>query len=277
MHTRHSNNGFTLIELLVVIAIIAILAAILFPVFAQAREKARSISCLSNQKQIGTGIMMYVQDYDEMFPNNPCNINNPSNAFWNPFGGGVCPFPPPVGWGDQVQPYIKNTQVYKCPDVSIPGSTNPYDNGDNSGPPYYSLDGQPHTKAYSDYTFNYGLERASLAKLDRPASTISVTEGTGSWDSSNSLAYPPDTLFSQGGNACDNTVVACGGWGPNNTNADNNNYPEGLVWAYMNRHTNGSNFIFGDGHAKWQKPDAVYGRLAPFAVSGGNPTLHISD
>src|SRR5689334_4870314 len=62
------NKGFTLIELLVVIAIIAILAAILFPVFAQAREKARQTSCLSNEKQLGTAFLMYVQDYDETFP-----------------------------------------------------------------------------------------------------------------------------------------------------------------------------------------------------------------
>src|SRR6201988_4702864 len=67
------NRGFTLIELLVVIAIIAILAAILFPVFAQAREKARQASCLSNMKQIGLGMTMYVQDYDETFPCNPWN------------------------------------------------------------------------------------------------------------------------------------------------------------------------------------------------------------
>src|SRR5579864_2083597 len=66
-HSR-ARNGFTLIELLVVIAIIAILAAILFPVFAQAREQARKTSCLSNQKQISTGFLMYVQDYDETFP-----------------------------------------------------------------------------------------------------------------------------------------------------------------------------------------------------------------
>lgn len=68
MKPLQSRSGFTLIELLVVIAIIAILAAILFPVFAQAREKARSASCLSNTKQLGLGLVMYVQDYDETFP-----------------------------------------------------------------------------------------------------------------------------------------------------------------------------------------------------------------
>ncbi len=68
MHSLRPRKGFTLIELLVVIAIIAILAAILFPVFAQAREKARQTQCLSNEKQIGTSLMMYAQDYDEVLP-----------------------------------------------------------------------------------------------------------------------------------------------------------------------------------------------------------------
>lgn len=87
---KFNKRGFTLIELLVVIAIIAILAAILFPVFAQAREKARSIACLSNTKQIGTGAMMYVQDYDETFP-----------IAW---GAG-----PSAGtWFEQIDPYIKS-------------------------------------------------------------------------------------------------------------------------------------------------------------------------
>jgi prepilin-type N-terminal cleavage/methylation domain-containing protein/prepilin-type processing-associated H-X9-DG protein len=108
----HSRKGFTLIELLVVIAIIAILAAILFPVFAQAREKARAVSCLSNTKQLGLGIMMYVQDYDETYP---------LAAFWNtstPFAANF------YLWSSQrcLQPYIKNTDIYKCPDDSGIGS-----------------------------------------------------------------------------------------------------------------------------------------------------------
>src|SRR4051812_7063349 len=96
--------GFTLIELLVVIAIIAILAAILFPVFAQAREKARAISCISNTKQIGLGLMMYSQDYDEQLV--PAWIGYPTVGF-----------PGNARWMDVVQPYIKNTDIFSCPDT----------------------------------------------------------------------------------------------------------------------------------------------------------------
>src|SRR5579871_4069268 len=93
--TRHAtpNSGFTLIELLVVIAIIAILAAILFPVFVQARAKARQTACLSNMKQIGTGLYLYTQDYDEVLPgNDPTGIDpglNLPNGFMTPFTPGV--------------------------------------------------------------------------------------------------------------------------------------------------------------------------------------------
>ena len=98
-----SRRGFTLIELLVVIAIIAILAAILFPVFAKAREKARQTSCLSNLKQIGLGFLQYAQDYDETLPTDWITL------------------PPGVAWTDRyswramISPYIKNTQIFSCP------------------------------------------------------------------------------------------------------------------------------------------------------------------
>ncbi|MCS6775835.1 MAG: DUF1559 domain-containing protein [Chloroherpetonaceae bacterium] len=111
------SSAFTLIELLVVIAIIAILAAILFPVFAQARESARKAACLSNHKQIGTAIMMYVQDYDEIYPRSQWfEVPNPS-------GGGEGQHL----WATDVLPYIKNGDrwgaggVFSCP--SFPNKT----------------------------------------------------------------------------------------------------------------------------------------------------------
>jgi len=102
---RTRKPAFTLIELLVVIAIIAILAAILFPVFALAREKARQASCLSNFKQIGTGVMMYVQDWDETYPNNRLFT----------FPGGSEGNKLLVTWKTATQPYVKNIDVYRCP------------------------------------------------------------------------------------------------------------------------------------------------------------------
>src|SRR5260370_27563191 len=99
--------GFTLIELLVVIAIIAILAAILFPVFSQARDKARSASCLSNQKQLGVALMMYMQDYDEKclwFWN-----NGAANAASDTYAG---------YWYTPIMPYVKNIGVFICPSIS---------------------------------------------------------------------------------------------------------------------------------------------------------------
>lgn len=99
------SRGFTLIELLVVIAIIAILAAILFPVFAQAREKARAISCASNEKQIALAVLQYNQDYDETFPSQP-PADNATGFDWQ------------QTWITEVQPYVKSYDVYTCPDDS---------------------------------------------------------------------------------------------------------------------------------------------------------------
>jgi prepilin-type N-terminal cleavage/methylation domain-containing protein len=115
------KRGFTLIELLVVIAIIAILAAILFPVFARAREKARQASCQSNLKQLALGMLMYVQDYDERFPNGPASAgtgdgNIVHNGWaWMVDDGWRAGVTSQVFLRDLVMPYVKNTQIFRCP------------------------------------------------------------------------------------------------------------------------------------------------------------------
>jgi len=136
MITNKTQRGFTLIELLVVIAIIAILASILFPVFARARENARRASCMSNLKQIGLATMMYVQDYDELYPlgifgdigntgankrdkadgwcdNLPCDIFSVSDGH-NAGGSGYI-----WSWMDLLQPYTKSVQVFICPSQKV--------------------------------------------------------------------------------------------------------------------------------------------------------------
>jgi prepilin-type N-terminal cleavage/methylation domain-containing protein/prepilin-type processing-associated H-X9-DG protein len=119
-HGRTSGRGFTLIELLVVIAIIAILAAILFPVFAQARDSARQTTCLSNCKQLGTGLMMYAQDYDENYPSftyatTPGGLKYGKR--WADWGFST--------WVDALMPYVKNTKIFSCPNGPQTGTTWP--------------------------------------------------------------------------------------------------------------------------------------------------------
>jgi prepilin-type N-terminal cleavage/methylation domain-containing protein/prepilin-type processing-associated H-X9-DG protein len=103
----HASRGFTLVELLVVIAIMAILAAIMFPVFAKSREKARQSSCQSNLKSIGAAMLMYAQDFEEMFPLEGTEGSN-------------------NGWDAAVQPYMRSTKIFKCPSHSLDASTNSY-------------------------------------------------------------------------------------------------------------------------------------------------------
>jgi len=152
MFTLFRRKAFTLIELLVVIAIIAILAAILFPVFAQARESARKASCQSNLKQLGTAWMMYAQDYDET-----TNINS-----WNSHTFDQPTYPGDPGafgllqiFGQRLQPYIKNYRVLVCP---------------SDGTPWNSVDTQevPNVRMLGSYMHNsYGRWR--LAEIVAPA------------------------------------------------------------------------------------------------------------
>lgn len=116
-HSR-SGDGFTLIELLVVIAVIAILAALLFPVFAQARESARKASCLSNQRQLGAAIAMYTQDYDEQLPNAMNGfpgVNQPGGwVYYTAFPANDTPKSFDVKLGS-IYSYVKNDQIFVCP------------------------------------------------------------------------------------------------------------------------------------------------------------------
>jgi len=164
---QHRKSGFTLIELLVVIAIIAILAAILFPVFAQAREKARAISCLSNMKQIGLALAMYVEDYDERFP---------IADYWGDPGK----WTDQHEWPDVVYPYIKNGQrnanvsgdivsfgqggIFHCP--SFPDN--------ESGE--YGINNSIATDGNVPWAPNYNVPTTALAALPAPADTVLIAE-----------------------------------------------------------------------------------------------------
>ncbi len=165
-----SNKAFTLIELLVVIAIIAILAAILFPVFAQAREMARRTVCLSNMQQIGLGCLMYAQDYDETFAieREPYNDYNPG------YGGGQNPAYSGT-WRYFVQPYLKDTQIFHCPDDTrnVGWSEGALDDkiyhcqGSNSNDHFHL------SYAYNGYVFS---GPTTMASIGTPANIIMLLE-----------------------------------------------------------------------------------------------------
>jgi len=147
------KRGFTLIELLVVIAIIAILAAILFPVFAKAREKARQASCSSNTKQLVVAMLQYAQDYDERFA-----------LGWN--GGAVNGIS--TEWPFCYYPYAKNTQLYRCPSVSTNITTFSSNNGALLIPASYSTTCESHISG-----------NPSLGDVRAPAETIALGEANG--------------------------------------------------------------------------------------------------
>jgi prepilin-type N-terminal cleavage/methylation domain-containing protein/prepilin-type processing-associated H-X9-DG protein len=150
--------GFTLIELLVVIAIIAILAAILFPVFARAREKARQTSCLSNLKQMGLGCMMYAQDYDDTM--------QATVRWWPDYSFGL-------SWPGALAPYVKNDQLFVCPSAPKTAvwcdDTQTYDTS-------WSATGWASPPLVS-YVMNGWVSAVSLAQLTVPAETVVFSDG----------------------------------------------------------------------------------------------------
>ena len=164
-NTSRAQSGFTLIELLVVIAIIAILASILFPVFAQAREKARQTTCASNQKQIGLAITMYAQDYDETLP--PYSFGTGTAGFFGYFGTDG------ARWADMIFPYVKSTAAYDCPDGNVHLAK-------YAGGLYF--DTQTYSYGYStpslttDPDSTYGVAGRTLAAMTSPSTTIMTTD-----------------------------------------------------------------------------------------------------
>jgi prepilin-type N-terminal cleavage/methylation domain-containing protein/prepilin-type processing-associated H-X9-DG protein len=259
MKRRHAerSRGFTLIELLVVIAIIAILAAILFPVFAQARSKARQAQCLSNMKQIGLAYTMYAQDYDE---NQVPLFISMGNTDFRVTEGGLIWYADNyiITWHKLLAPYTKNFWVFKCPEAPA---------GDFGGPSVVNV--------------NYGGNRAVFSVLDGRSPTASQIVHNMA-----SVPKPADTI----------AVIDCGRWhyewsyvarGSANSKWYIPNDPRGCspvagpLGAGLapdtgqcpqdKRHNGGVNIAFADGHAKWLKSDLV--TTAAAARSMWDPTV----
>jgi len=257
---RKSGQGFTLIELLVVIAIIAILAAILFPVFAQAREKARQASCLSNEKQIGTALLMYVQDYDEQFPSGSklSFPNGPGTINAALYG---------VGWGGQIYPYTKSAQILKCPDDSTS-----------------SVNAQGGVEALypTSYLFNRNIaQNPADASLNAPATTVGIAEVknvqadvTAGDEIGLSTTLPAS--FSSAGDGLNvlasvigttvpavqgNALYETGTTGGYSCNGNGKIPPFCQYFdpanGYQGRHSSGGIYFMADGHAKFFRPGAI--------------------
>jgi len=257
----NQRKAFTLIELLVVIAIIAILAAILFPVFATAREKARQTSCASNMKQLGLGAIQYVQDYDECYPQgSTLALAIPGNDFYN-YG---------MGWAGQVYPYLKSKGVFACPSDTVQS----FNGGADIQPGTNSLAGVPAAGAVElSYAINanFGIGSAPAhaafpqSALASSTSTIlffeaaaciadpSDTAVPGYIDASSPASNGTDILNNNGGGGT-NSIAATGMW-------------VGTVMAQRGgqifgthltgRHNGGANYAFADGHVKFLLPSLI--------------------
>jgi prepilin-type N-terminal cleavage/methylation domain-containing protein/prepilin-type processing-associated H-X9-DG protein len=236
---KGSRCGFTLIELLVVIAIIAILAAILFPVFARARENARRSACMSNLKQLGLGVLQYAQDYDEKFP------------VYRTVGQ--------EGWALGIQPYIKSWQLFYCPSVS--GNYN----------------GSANIVHYSYNIFVGGYKPGStppfvgvgLAEMDRSALTVVLMDSFEAYGNNAEGGCQPDVncaatpaglaVFANGASSA---TVRGSGSSTRHLDGQNFAFADGHAKWYKGT-TNG-------------KSTAVYNWITPFSVSGNNPTFNYS-
>jgi prepilin-type N-terminal cleavage/methylation domain-containing protein len=245
-----NRNGFTLIELLVVIAIIAILAAILFPVFAQAREKARAISCLSNMKQIGNGLYQYLGDWDDTFPFNRFPPSPNASFTSGNFHGST------YTWRRALARYLKSYTVWVCPSNTWAGTATggvinpgPAGGDESNANPVYAAEGLIlNSYAYNGSFFHEGsvmsmsppepqMRPRELAEIKDPSNLICVLESRGSY---------PDL----GDWMLDGTIDGVHGW--------------------FQSHMKGCNWIFADTHAKWMR---IQSTITPqqMWLQSGNP------
>ncbi len=252
------SSGFTLIELLVVIAIIAILAAILFPVFAQAREKARSISCLSNTKQQGTALTMYVQDFDETLP---------MGGWAATIDGISCQ----SRWYRDLYPYVKSLDVYVCPSMTddpIPGVAGYY------RPTLYNFPRSPGDTglyptspggyAINANLVNYGSASKTLAEIPDSSGTFIVCDAsrvTSVVATNAAIRYNPVAWPKYQDRDSDWEVYPPTDWIGGATtrySTDTTTFRRRPIA----RHNAGLNVIYCDGHAKWSKIEQFLGPLS---------------
>ncbi|HEY3332093.1 MAG TPA: prepilin-type N-terminal cleavage/methylation domain-containing protein [Capsulimonadaceae bacterium] len=280
---KTAKRGFTLIELLVVIAIIAILAAILFPVFATAREKARASTCASNEKQIGIAFTQYVQDYDEVMP-----ITFDAARAW--------------AWDKCVQPYLGvkvsatpgNPTVFACPSDAVtrkytaptrtyampaPGNATSTANGPGTATPNIGMAGSWNGCANGGW-WGSTAGCLAIAKVPSTSSTFLMVEAPydgitpaplpGNSDVGNSLGNGPYTMVSGPyAGACYNTAT----W-PEASNG--NLLAQDMARPGTPIHSGGYNYLYGDGHVKWLRPDQTLGTgttcapLGPWTIADGD-------
>jgi len=264
---KSKRSGFTLIELLVVIAIIAILAAILFPVFAKAREKARQTSCLSQTKQIGLAFIQYYQDYDEKLPAG--TQNDTTLGYLDK---------PGLGWAGQVYNEVKSVGIFKCPD----DSTSPI-----------AAAGNVPTQVPVSYAFNSNAAGVTQALYGNVAKSILAFETTNNEADVTAPAgrgvVSPGDANSAAGNgvggytAASATSGQLGLLGGTSNGATATQYATGVLSGASDttvgnaagnfatltgRHSDGTNYLLADGHSKWFRNSGVSAGLSNSTSNG---------